>query len=191
MKSYGSVTESSKFMATGQLWMDNWILLYTCWSCHTKILFSSLLFVQVVLARLHSSTLKRALQEGSFHWRDNRVLRFLDVLGQPHYGIFRESFTWKQMIRENRGSTFPSGLDHGENWWEFMVSELFWGWFVRHYVFQFISVPLEALSVKTTAPPPDFYVNLMEGGSGEDGEEWVQWELWKVPHQAWLSGGRV
>ena len=44
-------------------------------------------------------------------------------------------------------------------------------------MFQFISVPLEALSVKTTAPPPDFYVNLREGGSGEDGEDgegWVQ-----------------
>lgn len=33
-----------------------------------------------------------------------------------------------------------------------MISELFWGWFVRHYVFQFISVPLEALSLKSTAP---------------------------------------
>lgn len=52
-----------------------------------------------------------------------------------------------------------------------MISELFWGCFVRHYVFQFISVPLEALSVKSTAPPPDFYVNLREGGSGEG---WVQ-----------------
>lgn len=41
-------------------------------------------------------------------------------------------------------------------------------------IMSFNCVPLEALSVKSTAPPPDFYVNLREGGSGEDGEGWVQ-----------------
>lgn len=39
------------------------------------------------------------------------------------------------------------------------------------YVFHLISVPLEAPSLKSTTPPPDFYVNLREGGSGEG---WVQ-----------------